>query len=405
MIKGWKRGALLLCAIALAGFSPAEARITITPLQEQQIGWGSINKAAVAYIHELPALDYIQNVLITNNKDRLVAYKDDNHRGLRSPHVYMTNRTMVNAYSIPGGHIFVSDALIPAFMSYGYDPQTGNCSGMSKERKFGIFWEIYGHSTIAAAIAHEDAHWERNFIQREVDFMTSQTNRAVEDSLKLKLKVADGQGVVRELDAIGLSDKVFPKTKEFIYKEEYEADKGALTLLDNTELFSPGSLMTISRRMRDTETIGGSKAISHPSGEVRRQIVIDHIKKLSRGRVEVDQQGCMKLDGKLFMGSGYLPKRDDVSAFDRTVYVAGQLAKCVNFGAKRLTAVVDEDTYKRADGMYPIVAVNDKTTKRVVIDKLDVSQYDATALKTGKPTGHSAEMKAAKEIKKFLEKR
>ena len=407
-MRRWKRGASFLCALTfifgiLSAVPSAEARITLTPEQEQQIGWGKINRAPIAYQRSNSVLATIQDTLIRANKDRLVAYTDDQHRGLRDPHLLVTNRSIVNAYSVPGGHIFVSDALIPAFLSYQFDPATGVCSGAQKEGQFGNLYELYGHSAIAAAIAHEDVHWERNFLQREVNLIASLINRPVEDDLKLKLKVADGQGFDRELDTIGLMDENYQKTKDFVYQEEYDADKNALTLLDNTESFSPGSLMTIATRMYDKEGVG-KKSLPHPKAEVRRQIAIDHIKKISHGRVELDQQGRMKLDGKLFMGKGYLPARDDVTAYDRTSYVAGELAKSVSFGANHITAATDSNAYRQSGGMYLVTAVNRSTNKHIVIDKFDISQYDASALESGKESSHSDEMKAAKEIKKFLEK-
>ena len=384
---------------------PAEAHIVLTPMQEQQIGWGEIYHAPIAYQRTTPALALLQETLMQANPGKLPLYTDDNHRGLRYPHLMITNRTRVNAREIPGGHVFISDALIAAFLSYGFDPQTGRTSGMQKERDFGNMYEFYGHSAIATAIAHEDAHWMRHFLQRETDLMTSLITRQQENDLRVKILAGDGSGFNSLFNALGYSDKLFPKVSEFIYKEEYEADREAMELLDNTDSLSPGSLFTVVARLREADPAQAKKEKEtvHPPASVRRQVAIDHIRKISHGRVELMQDGRMKLDGKLFMGSGYLPKRDDVSAFDRTVFVAGELAKCVKYGATRFDVIDDDYSYKQSGRMYPIKAVNDSTRKHIFIDKLDVSQRDAAALKNGDPSGHAAEMKVAKAIKKFLE--
>ena len=397
-------GAAFAAAMIAVSFNPteAEARITLTPVQEQQIGWGQINSSGAVYQTASPQLAEIQNTLIKWNKDKLKAYSNDNVRGLRSPHLLITNRSKVSAYSLPGGHTFISDAMVVAFLSREFDPNTGVPTGQQKENQFGNGYEIYGHSAIAAAIAHENAHWERNFIQKETDTIVSRISSSQEDNLKLKLQVGDGRGYNNELDRLGFTDKLFPSVKDFVYKEELEADKGAMEFLDNVDVYSPGSIMTVVSRLRDGKD--KPKTLVHPVSSVRKKQVIEHIKKLSGGRVQIDEQGKMKLDGKLFMGSGYMPERSDVTAFDRTVYVAGQLAKCVHDRAKRVSPMDDAHSISSAKGMIPIVMVNNSTRKRYVIDKFDISEYDAKALEMNKNEGHSAENKAARELVRFLQK-
>ncbi len=402
----WKKR-LLVTAFAITAMAVSfctqdtEARISLTPAQEQQIGWGQINSSAVAYQNTNPYLDEIQSYIIRCNRDKLTEYTNDDARGLRSPHLLVTNRSQVSAYSLAGGHIFLSDALVVAFLSREFDPNTGVPTGQQKEKEFGNSYEIYGHSALAAAIAHEDAHWERNFIQRETDAIVSRISSSEEAALKMKLQVGDGRGYNSELDRLGFTDKVFPTVKDFVYTEELEADKRAMEYLDNTEAYSPGSFMTVVSRLRDGKE--AEKTIVHPTASVRGKLVSEHIKRLSGGRVQLDEQGRMKLDGKLFMGSGYLPARSDVTAFDRTVYVAGQLAKCVHNKATRVSPMTDDISISQSRGMIPVAMVN-STMNRYIIDKFDISEYDAQALAAGRNEGHSAENKAAREIVRFLQK-
>ena len=381
----------------------AEAQIRLTPLQEQQIGQGQINSARIAYQASSPPLGLIQDTIIKWNQGRLSPYRDNNHRGLRTPHILYTNNSRINAYSLPGGHIFVSDALITAFLSREFDPNTGVPSGMQKENQFGNGYEIYGHSALAATIAHEDSHWERNFLQQETDLIASKISSSQEDFLKGKLLAEDWAGYNSQLDALGFSDKLFPSVQKFVYEEELKADMGAMELLDNTDVYSPGSLMTVVSRMRDPKDEYGKKIV-HPKASIRKQQVISHINKLSHGRVQIDEDGRMKLDGKLFMGTGYMPARSDVAAYDRTAYVAGQLAKSIASNARRIAPLDDAHSISKSGNMIPLVAVNDLTKKRFVIDKFSISPKDALNIEAGRGAGHTAEGRAATEIAKFLRK-
>lgn len=399
----------LHCGVAAAFFvfsvavaPAAEAKIQLTPWQEQQVGRGQINSSGAAYLDFSPELNLIHESLMKWNKDRLVPYKNDNIRGLRSPHLLITNRSKVNAYSLPGGHIFVSDALVIAFLSKEFDPNTGIPTGEQKERQFGNGYEVYGHSAIAAALAHEYSHWERNFLQQETDTIVSHISDSQERDLKTKLQAGDGRGYNAKLDELGFSDRLFPAVKKFMYDEELKADRGAMEYLDNTDIYSPGSLMMVVSRMRDPKPTAGKK-IDHPSAKVRKQQVIEHIKKLSHGRVQIDEQGRMMLDGKLFVGNGYMPARSDVSQYDRTTYVAGQLAKSVHYKAKRIVPMDDAHSISKSHNMVPIMAVCETdNSRRYVIDKFAISAYEAQALAAGKNKGSSAENKAARELVRFL---
>ena len=404
IFTGKKRACTILAAsiVAMSCWSSStEAQIKLTPAQEQQVGQGQINNARIAYQASCPQLGMIQDTIIKWNRDRLASYRDDNHRGLRTPHMLVTNKSRVNAYSLPGGHIFVSDAMIAAFMSREFDPNTGISSGLQKESQFGNGFEIYGHSALAAAIAHEDSHWERNFLQQETDLITSHISSAQENSLKQKLQAQDGAGFNDQLDELGFSDKLFPSVKNFVYDEELKADRGAMEFLDNTDVYSPGSLMMVVSRMIDPKA-GAAKKIVHPKASVRKQQVMEHINRLSNGRVQIDEAGRMKLDGKLFMGNGWLPARSDVTQYDRTTYVAGQLAKSIACNAKRISPLDDAHSISSSGNMIPLVAVNDTTKKRFVIDKFAISKQDALNIEAGKESGHSTENRAAKEIAKFL---
>ena len=400
------RTTLLAGTVFFAATSLTEAHIAITPTMEQVAGEGQIRTEGIAYVATHPGLQLIQDTILKWNPDRLTAYTDDFQRGIRPVHMAMTNEKEVTAYSFAGGHVFISDAMATAFMAREYDPNTGNTYGMQRSLNNG--YEIYGHSALAATMAHEYAHWERNYLQREVDLLTQYLNPAGEEVVARKLQNSDGAGFIREMNAVSTLPSVVPAAKKFSYKEEFAADQGSMEFLDNTDVYSPGSLMTVLSRIQDSDDSKGRTL--HPTNAARSAQVINHINQLSNGRVQIDEKGRMKLDGKLFMGNGYMPARDDVTSFDRTVFVAGQLAKSVHYGAgtkgNRISAITDENVYKKAGNKTVLIAYNNKNSnRRFLLDKFDISLEETEKIADGKAAGAAKEYKAEQEIVRFLQKK
>ena len=138
--EGFRTVAAMVAAFMLIA-APAEARIAISPAQEQVAGEGQIRNAGVAYIEEYPPLQIIQDTIIRWNPGRLAVFRDSSRRGLRPVHLLITNESKVNAFSVAGGHIFVSDAMVKAFMARNFNPNTGNVSGL--EKPLGNGYEVY----------------------------------------------------------------------------------------------------------------------------------------------------------------------------------------------------------------------------------------------------------------------
>lgn len=370
--EGFRTAAAMAAALMLLA-ALAEARIAISPAQEQVAGEGQIRNAGAAYIKEYPPLQIIQDTIIKWNKSRLTIFSDINRRGLHPVHLLITKNSRVNAFSVAGGHIFVSDAMTKAFMARNFDPNTGKTSGM--EKPLGNGYEIYGHSALAAVLAHEYSHWEGNYLQQEADLVVSYLNGPGEGVLAGKLERGDGQSFMREMEHIASLPKVQPSVTAFFQKEEARADSGAMDLLDRTDVYSPGSLMTVASRLLDTNGLSDAK---HPGSAARKAAAAAHIRKLSGGRVEIGIDGKMKLDGKLFLGTGFMPSRSDVDSFDRTAYVAGQLAKCVHEGISQVVFVDDENSLQLSGGM-PLMIARGNGDVRFLVDKFDGSRKDESA--------------------------
>lgn len=388
---------VLCAAMAIASViaASASAAVQLTPQEEQVAGQGHIRITGAAYLPESPALSKIQANIVKANSGRLRMYTSDSSRGLHSVHLLLTDNKKVNAYSIAGGHIFISDAMTVAFMAKSFNPDTGSPSGMQK--KLGNGYEFYGHSALAAAMAHEFCHWERNFLQGEINVLMPHIDAAGEKAVYGLLQRGDGAGFMRELDSIAKARALKP-VQQYVYKEELAADKGAMEYLSNSDIYSPGSILTLVTRLKETKI---EKSLTpHPDTAARAKQAAEYIAKESGGRITLDADGRMRLDGKLFMGNGYMPERNDVTAYDRTVFVAGQLAKCVRRNAKSVIPMATEKEYSLSGSMVPLLAVNEADTRyRFVIDKFAVPFADAYSITDGK----SAEHKAAKEIVRFLQ--
>jgi hypothetical protein len=391
---------LLLAAILAV--SPAEASIRLTPQEEQVAGKGQLLLEQVAYLPDVPALSLMQQNLMRFNKDRLQPYKTDNVRGLHPVHMMLTNKKFVNAYCLAGGHVFLSDAMTVAFLARSYDPVTGETSGMQKRLNDGF--ELYGHSALAAAMAHEFSHWERNQLQGMVDILIPYLNAAGKQVVYGKLVSGDGAGFIRELTAIA-GTRGIKAIREFSYHEEMQADQGAMQLLDNSDVYSPGSLIMVTSRMKDAGQ-GKDTLMPHPPNAVRQKAVREHIKELSGGRVLLDEASRLRLDGKLFMKTGYLPARADVTAQDRTIFAAGQLAKCIRYQMQTVLPMSTDREYAAAGQMVPLLAVNKQDTfHRTVLDKFAVTQAEARLICEGKGHNKTMEQRAAREITSFLQGR
>jgi hypothetical protein len=92
------------------------------------------------------------------------------------------------------------------------------------------------------------------------------------------------------------------------------------------------------------------------------------------------------------------------------VFVAGQLAKSIHYGAgtkgNRISAITDENTYKKAGNKTMLIAYNNKdSNRRFLLDKFDISLEETEKIADGKAAGAAKEYKAEQEIVRFLQKK
>lgn len=150
-------------------------------------------------------------------------------------------------------------------------------------------YEIYGHSALAATMAHEYAHWERNYLQREVDLLTQYLNPAGEEVVARKLQNSDGAGFIREMNAVSILPNVVRRLKNLPIKRSLPLTKGPWNFWTIRMFILRGALMTVLSRIKDADDSKGRTL--HPTNAARSAQVINHINQLSNGRVQIDEKG------------------------------------------------------------------------------------------------------------------
>lgn len=375
----------LLCLAQI----PAEA-YTLTPEAEYRAGEG------LAKWHP-PRIDnlWLKTILwyiIDRNPDRLRWATDSNTRGIVDCSMGYTKGKFMNSVCLPGGRIIVYDGLIEAMTTR--DVEGGNVLS-GKVTPLSDASSIYGTSAVAIVIAHECVHWEQNSLQGIIDTMFPLLS--ADTRKKLIYEAEHGDGLCRQMDMVSTSENVSPALSKFIYNSEEAADKGSLELVMNCNIFSPGSLITAA------EILGGGDDAKapHPTKEKRIKMGKDYIARISGGRIRLDSEDRMSIDGKLFMGTGYMPERDDVNKKNRTLYVAGQLAKslCQHHDTMVLGGA---RAFRDFNGHVVMMSyVKGSSADGTVIDIFDLTINDEREIYAGKKK-KNPEYKALTTLRNFL---
>ena len=115
-------------------------------------------------------------------------------------------------------------------------------------------------------------------------------------------------------------------------KSEYAADEEAWALLESVPEYSIGSQLTDNLLRKQGKYAFELNNTKSASDDKRIGAIIGHISKISGGRVKIDEACRLTVDGRPFMGTGYVPASDDATKEERTAYLAGQIASCMKDG-------------------------------------------------------------------------
>lgn len=225
-------------------------------------------------------LRHIQDQLIKYNSDRL-NYDDGKHDRWLEP-VWLGFGDIPTTGWSQGGYVMIPNQTV--MLANGLSGVIHHQENVNND------YNIYNNSNIASTLAHEFAHFANN----------DSRNKAT----------ASSKGSI---------------------ECEYRADETGRQFMANVPEYSmmSGILHYASAWNGYDKNLGYQ---THPSDPDRFHAFLDALKKSSNGRVSLDREYRLTVDGKLFMGTGYMPISDEADKQARTVYLAGQIATCIQKG-------------------------------------------------------------------------
>lgn len=264
----------------------AEAAKYISPDRERLNGQNFIAEQKKLHkVEKLSPTSYywdIMDKIIKANPNKL-NYDDGKHDRWVSGLYWSEDTDQSNAFS-NGGYILVTAK--KAYLSSLYDDGEHEAEPRDITEQPN---NIYLISSFATDIAHELAHFECR-------------------------------------DSAIIGDKRNPT------KVEYDADQEGMRLADAVPEYSMGAFVSNYFHERHLVYINDGKGDYHPSWKQYRDANRAYIEKISKGRVKLDEDCRLTVDGKLFMGTGYMPSSEYSDYRERTAYLAGQIASCIQRG-------------------------------------------------------------------------
>ena len=316
--------AAAFAATVFVGFAPSQASAMASVEKEREWAMQDLaeDRAKYEMVQSQPGspLRHMQDELIKYNSDKL-NYDDGKHDRWLEPVWLCLSQSMASTGWSQGGYVAINQRTV------------GAANGMEHPFKMRENTErnIYNNSTIAKTLAHEFGHFINN------DARTGATKKS---STSIKC--------------------------------EYAADEMAMVLLGNVPEYSAGSEIDVDLESNGNGYDPALGYQTHPSEQDRAKAELAYIKKISGGRVVLDRDCHLTVDGKLFMGTGYLPDSEDGKGVERTVYLAGQIATCIQKGIwKRENIAHAAESYFFSDGR------DNKTTLAV----WSTSEYKGTPAK------------------------
>lgn len=398
MIAG-KIAVTLIAFCSLTSVAFAGAPYQYTAQQEYKFGDVIWEKTALPHYQD-EGINNIVDHIVKDNPDvlRMRSGENDTQRGIQYPYIIPQDES--NAHNLPGGIITINEGLVKECL---YNKMSSRVHGTG-DQTF-----IYGRSQVANIIAHEMTHWVNRDWFRLLGFVEdgARSGEFVHRAFQDYINRGDWPLLMDNFTAFSRDPKIKALLQQNSKKVEMEADAGAFRLLERSEIYSPGSLaIYMETRMASPrpESGGNNKLNQHPEPLARYNAILDRISEASGGRVRYENH-MLYLDGKKFLKTGTMPDTLDGNAAERTVFLAGQLAKAVKYrmGTKTGGGLYFTRGTMASDGRVALMGKNDITGQTVMFDLFNVSAENAIALMEGKkPVG--VEEEALVAIHDFLKK-
>lgn len=310
-------------ALALPTAPAAEAHM-LSCKQERAYGAKLYNKAVKGHdVHEATGgVAAIQDRLIEKNSDCL-NYEDKKHKRYLARTMVDETPASPNAFMAPGGRSVIYAKEIDIDRTYD------RAARIEDDARRGLGPADYSaRSNIAATLAHEYGHYANE------DFLKS-ADRHMAIAVAFACIPSPATLAADAALTAGLAAGNLLTVRQESFNAEADADATSLDFLDNVPEYSMGSAITTFHRYEKYLRSTGGKDSSdgvrnfinpHSKSDTRIQRVRDHIKDVSLGRVTLDADDRLTVDGQLVFGTGYLADADRADSRERTVYLAGQIA-------------------------------------------------------------------------------
>lgn len=373
--------------------------LTLTPKQEYLLSQTAIRRVGFnCYEEEL--FTKMLDQFVEANSTRLRRYSDGSQRGI--PHVYIMSNQMNNSYTSMGGDIIFSKDWISKLL---YNKATGAVEKIGQP-------SLYRQSALVAVLGHECSHWYHADGIGDLNRVFSRDEEAKSQAARLIRDNDFNALLALHEKTLGKADTDFIESyQRYSMNKEDRADIEGLEFVNMDWRYSMGGMAMFLKASNDNGLGAQSRDVNeHKSASVRYQAVINHISKMSNGRVVI-KDDLLYLDGKKFMGTGLLPARKDVTAYDRTMFVAGQLASSINRGFglpsdKDGICAVEEDMIRNMFNNKSLLFARDGRTKKLndskAIDEFSLPLGRLSKLVEGTATPINDEERAVTEIINFL---
>ena len=280
----------------------------------------------------------LQNCLVQANHDEIKLREDGEKRYLSN--IKVSGENDVNAFTFPGGFIYVTQDMIDFCRTRAAD-------GTTDMNRYNTD-SIYNNGTLAFVLGHEMGHFVNE------DYLRAYDKRFAVDML---FGLFGGQGsaesVMVQQEAQDILNKM--NTRQMSLRVEEQADEKGLRYVSRVPVWSIGNGAIFFHRLCQLEAANHTRQDwqrSHSKSDVRLRRVLGKMKEISGGRVEF-KEDRFYLDHQLFMGTGRLDSTAEVDGLERTYYVAGQIASAIEAGlwSKACVAVAEEkDVFVKPHG-------------------------------------------------------
>lgn len=317
--------ALATAATIAMPFS-AEAHF-LSSAQEKEIG----NQAVADFMNEYqvehsPLLEHIQKRIMLFNSDKLWMYgTPGKKRGLEP--VLMAKLDSANAISYGGGQIFINEGMLDHLASKTSGAFSYNKNEQTPWKKS----NIYQMSALAAVMAHEMGHWEKEDMLDNFDrdiLLRGLASVFVFVNPWAALGVPVGANLINEFC-----------TRQMSFDSERAADEKAMEYAMYVPEYSVGGEAMVEYREYNYKTMRGieDKVTNwlHPHSKAAKRLerAIRKIEELSLGFVKYGNNFDLTFNGDTHCGAEFLysPEKKDFDAVERGFFVVGQVATAIHF--------------------------------------------------------------------------